>query len=57
MLCSILLNVPFVYFIVVIIKGFHNDKFLLLHIVHVIMVMSALAVWEFKQCDPYISGI
>jgi len=26
MLCSILLNVSFVYFIVVIIKGFHNDK-------------------------------
>ena len=31
MLRSILLNVSFVYFIVVIIKGFHNDMFIPLH--------------------------
>jgi len=50
MLCSILLNVSFVYFTVVIIKGFHNDKVLPLCMVYVTMVILALAIWEFKRC-------
>ena len=45
MLRSILLNVSFVYFIVEIIKGFQNGKFL-----PFVLFGNHIAVWNFEQC-------